>query len=109
MTTIYKTLTFDSAHQLEGHEKCGKLHGHTYRIEIWITGKPSGQWNFVLDFHEIKKYFDQFDHSNEVIRVSAETMAQDACNYFYKLPQKIDKVKVRVWETPTAYAEAERV
>ena len=44
----------DSAHYLPGHGKCGKVHGHTYKVEIVIEGdkKESGM---VMDFYDIKK------------------------------------------------------
>jgi len=29
----------DSAHYLPGHGKCGKMHGHTYKIEVLIEGE----------------------------------------------------------------------
>jgi 6-pyruvoyltetrahydropterin/6-carboxytetrahydropterin synthase len=105
-TTIYKTMTFDSAHQLEGHEKCGLLHGHTYKVELWLTGEPIGQWNFVYDFGAVKKYFNQYDHSNIINKDSVEIMVKKAVKFFFK-EDNIKKVKVRIWETPTSYGEIE--
>jgi len=29
----------DSAHYLPGHGKCGRVHGHTYKIEVIIEGE----------------------------------------------------------------------
>ena len=107
MITIYKTITFDSAHILEGHPKCGKLHGHTYKIEMWITGEPAGDYGFVIDFKEIKDYFNKYDHSGVVLNISAEKMASESADYFLNKFSNIKQVKARVWETPTAYAEAE--
>lgn len=40
-TTISKAFTFDAAHRLphvpEGH-KCGRMHGHTYRLTVSLSG-----------------------------------------------------------------------
>jgi 6-pyruvoyltetrahydropterin/6-carboxytetrahydropterin synthase len=109
MLSVYKTGYFESAHKLEGHPKCGKLHGHSYKYEVWIEEKyrnvTNDQWFFVLDFHEIKEYFNQFDHSDSVIDVSAETIAIRAWDHFAKKLKSTSKVKVRIWETSTSYAE----
>jgi 6-pyruvoyl tetrahydropterin synthase/QueD family protein len=55
---IYKEFTFDSAHFLpnvpDGH-KCKEMHGHTYRLRIWIKGKPDPVLGWVMDFAELKK------------------------------------------------------
>jgi 6-pyruvoyl tetrahydropterin synthase/QueD family protein len=109
LVKIYKVGYFESAHQLRGHEKCGLLHGHSYKYEVWITGIRSGEWNFVIDFHDIKNYFNQFDHSNKVITKSCEDFVVDAVDYFFNLSENIKKVKVRVWETVNSYAEHERI
>ena len=29
----------DSAHYLPGHGKCGRVHGHTYKIEVLVEGE----------------------------------------------------------------------
>ena len=31
--------TFDSAHFLPNHPKCGRIHGHTYKVEIEVEGE----------------------------------------------------------------------
>ena len=103
MITVYKTVSFDAAHQLEGHSKCGVLHGHTFRAEVWVTGEPAGEFGFVLDFHDLKNYFQQFDHSG-LITDPVETMVKNAVDYFIK-NDNVKKVKVRIWETPSSYAE----
>ena len=104
VVTVYKRTDFESAHKLEGHPKCGVLHGHSYKVEVWITGRPTGPWNFVYDFTEIKAYFRQFDHSDVIITKSAEAMAVEAAGHFKR--DNVMKVVVRIWESATSYAEA---
>ena len=54
--TIFKQFTFDSAHFLplvpDGH-KCREIHGHTYKLTIFIDG-PLVDPGWVVDFGEIK-------------------------------------------------------
>jgi 6-pyruvoyl tetrahydropterin synthase/QueD family protein len=66
---ITKKFTFESAHFLplfpEGH-KCRRLHGHSFRLEVNISGDigPDGT---VMDFGDIKKivkpFVDKLDHN----------------------------------------------
>jgi len=56
-------LTLDSAHQLhlEGDSKCNNLHGHRYEIHVEIVDYHEER-DIVVNFHEIKKFFDMYDH-----------------------------------------------
>lgn len=66
---ISREFTFEAAHRLPrvpaGH-KCGRLHGHSYRVEITIAGpvRPTPGW--VMDFADLKAAWtpvgDQLDH-----------------------------------------------
>lgn len=66
---IWKEFTFDAAHVLpnvpEGH-KCRRLHGHTYRVRVYVSGEPDDRVGWVMDFGEIKAAFepiiDHLDH-----------------------------------------------
>ena len=55
---IFRSFHFEAAHYLphfpEGH-KCRRLHGHSFRLEIGIAGKPDPYSGAVMDFGEIKK------------------------------------------------------
>lgn len=66
---LYREFTFEAAHRLprvpEGH-KCARLHGHSYRIQVHVTGEVDPATGWVMDFGDIKKAFrplyDQLDH-----------------------------------------------
>jgi len=109
MVTIYKKGTFESAHLLKGHPKCGKLHGHSYKYEVTISSsnlvKP---YDFVLDFHAVSDYFKQFDHSDIIIKYSCEVMVMKAVQHFHSLLKKQHTIKVKIWETATSYGECEQ-
>lgn len=55
---IFKQFSFDSAHFLPnvppGH-KCREIHGHTYRLILYIKGDPDPNFGWVMDFAEIKR------------------------------------------------------
>ena len=55
---IFKNFTVESAHFLpnapEGH-KCRRLHGHSFKIEIHVTGEVSPDLGWVIDFGDISK------------------------------------------------------
>jgi 6-pyruvoyltetrahydropterin/6-carboxytetrahydropterin synthase len=54
--TIVKTFTFDAAHFLpsmpEGH-RYRRLHGHSFQVELALTGTPDPAHGWVQDFEEI--------------------------------------------------------
>lgn len=72
---IYREFTFEAAHmipQLPEWHCCGRLHGHTYRVDIWLRGEiPAGRPWF-KDWGEIDepiaKILELVDHRylNEV-------------------------------------------
>lgn len=56
LTVVSCEFHYDSAHRLplvpDGH-KCGRLHGHTYRLIVEVAGNVRED-GFVVDFAEIK-------------------------------------------------------
>jgi 6-pyruvoyltetrahydropterin/6-carboxytetrahydropterin synthase len=74
-TTIITEVRFESAHRLPnvpvGH-KCARLHGHSYRCEIHVTGPVDFHTGMVMDFAVIREAFQplhaELDHHylNEV-------------------------------------------
>jgi 6-pyruvoyltetrahydropterin/6-carboxytetrahydropterin synthase len=66
---IFKEFTFEAAHRLPeappGH-KCGRLHGHSFRVEVHVEGNIDARAGWVMDFADIKEAFqplyEQLDH-----------------------------------------------
>jgi 6-pyruvoyltetrahydropterin/6-carboxytetrahydropterin synthase len=58
-------LTIASAHMLVRHDKCAKIHGHNYQVEIEIEGELDEN-HMIIDFGLFKsnvvKMLKQFDH-----------------------------------------------
>ena len=44
---------FAAAHFLYQHDKCSRLHGHNYSVNVELTGKLNDK-HFVVDFFEVK-------------------------------------------------------
>ena len=51
---IHTNLRFSAAHMVIGHPSCGKIHGHSYIVDVTVEGERSGQFGFVIDFKELK-------------------------------------------------------
>ncbi|HVO78335.1 MAG TPA: 6-pyruvoyl tetrahydropterin synthase family protein [Methanomassiliicoccales archaeon] len=56
---------FSASHFIPGHPKCGRLHGHSYSVNLVLHGEK-GERGMVLDFVPLKKTLreiaDEFDH-----------------------------------------------
>lgn len=54
---IFKTFTFEAAHRLPnvpaGH-KCARLHGHSFVVEIHVSGDVNADTGWVMDFADLK-------------------------------------------------------
>jgi 6-pyruvoyltetrahydropterin/6-carboxytetrahydropterin synthase len=66
---IFKEFTLEAAHWLPnvpiGH-KCARMHGHSFRVQVYVAGAVDPKLGWVLDFAEIKAAFapieEQLDH-----------------------------------------------
>lgn len=99
------------AHKLElpYESKCQNLHGHNYLIKVELEGTLNKQ-GMVVDFAHLKRIIkEKYDH--QVIRMgvnpTAENMVNNIIDYL-RTQLKVDKVKVRVYETRNNWAEDER-
>jgi len=72
---IFKEFVFEAAHRLPhvppGH-KCGRLHGHSFKVEIYVSGPVGEKTGWVQDFADIKAafapFYEKLDHNylNEI-------------------------------------------
>lgn len=66
---IFKVFSIEAAHWLpnvpEGH-KCRRMHGHSFRVEIHVSGPLEPGLDWVMDFADLKAAFqpieDAIDH-----------------------------------------------
>ncbi len=109
---IFKEFTFDSAHFLPnvpvGH-KCKEMHGHTYRLRVWIDGKPDPVIGWVMDFAELKKIIkpviEKIDHT---VLNNIEGLENPTCEHIaiwiwdHIKPLVPALAKIELHETPTS-------
>jgi 6-pyruvoyltetrahydropterin/6-carboxytetrahydropterin synthase len=66
---IFRAFTIEAAHRLPnvpaGH-KCARLHGHSFRVVIHVSGDVDAHTGWVMDFADVKRafqpLFDRLDH-----------------------------------------------
>jgi len=111
-TTIFKEFTFEAAHRLpfvpEGH-KCARLHGHSFRVEVHVTGDVNPDTGWVMDFADIKAAFKPLhvvlDHNylNEIQGLENPTSENLACWIWDRLQQSMPQLsRIVVRETCTS-------
>lgn len=123
---ISKEFTFDASHHLHCYEgKCKNLHGHTYKVIIGISGMTD-ETGLVMDFGDLKAIWKKdvevyLDHRylNETLP-KMNTTAENIVVWIYEqfsealskdentLGRGVRMEFVRLYETPTSYAEAKR-
>lgn len=66
---IFKEFSFEAAHRLPNvapEHKCFRLHGHSFRCEVHVSGPLDARLGWVLDFAGIKAavkpVIEQLDH-----------------------------------------------
>ncbi|HID42527.1 MAG TPA: 6-carboxytetrahydropterin synthase QueD [Archaeoglobaceae archaeon] len=105
---------FDAAHKLVGYEgKCSELHGHGWKIEIFVTGENLDEIGILIDFKVLKEKLEEiirkFDHSylNDFREIGNPT-SENISKYIFrklKLPESVRLEKVRVWENSDSWCE----
>ncbi|MCU5405550.1 6-carboxytetrahydropterin synthase QueD [Bacillus cereus] len=124
---VSKEFTFDAAHHLHCYEgKCKNLHGHTYKVVFGISGYVN-EIGLAIDFGDIKEIWKNeieiyLDHRylNEMLP-AMNTTAENMVVWIYeKMAEALTKENrvneykgarvefVRLFETPTSYAEVRR-
>jgi len=61
----YSGIRFSASHFIPGHDKCGRLHGHSYVLHLVLHGEV-GEDGMVMDFVDLKKALrdivEELDH-----------------------------------------------
>lgn len=133
MLSITKTFHFEAAHRITDYDgACRLLHGHSYKLEVSISGNLIGDSDMLLDFKDLKSLVtslvmdpwdhalllknnvvnhSDFDHLNDKIywmeeEPTAERMvlwiAEKLSN---SLSEDLTLSKLKLYETENSYAE----
>ncbi len=109
---IFKIFTIEAAHRLpnlpESH-KCTRLHGHSFRIEVHVSGEVNEEKGWVQDFGDVseafKPIFNQLDHYylNEIVGLENPTSENLARWIWVRLKPSLPLLsKLVIRETCTA-------
>jgi 6-pyruvoyltetrahydropterin/6-carboxytetrahydropterin synthase len=117
---VYREIHFSSAHRLRNYcGKCENIHGHNWRVRLYVTRKELDKTGFVMDFKDIdrilKKITDLLDHKDlnaleqfDEINPTAENIALFIFNEAEKEVAALDSEasvsKVYVWESERSCA-----
>ncbi|HUK91393.1 MAG TPA: 6-carboxytetrahydropterin synthase QueD [Blastocatellia bacterium] len=113
---------FSAAHALREYRgKCENLHGHNWKVEVYVRGQKLDKAGMLVDFKLVKdaarncmRYLDHYNLNelkpfDKELNPSSENLASFI---LHQVAAEIDdnrvKVyKVRVWETPSTSATYE--
>ena len=109
---------FAAAHQLTMvGAKCENMHGHNWKVEVYVTGEKLDDGGVVMDFGVIKKHvadiMSMLDHKYlnelEFFQQSQPSSENIAAFVARQLQQRIDNTTVKVsrvtaWESDDASA-----
>ncbi len=109
---------FAAAHQLKMvTQKCENLHGHNWKVEVYVSGKELNNSGVLMDFGEIKKHLagimealdhkflndiEHFKSSNPSSEVIAKYIADQL--QFKITDPRVRVSRVSVWESDDACA-----
>lgn len=120
---VTKRASFEAAHHLNNYDgKCSRVHGHSYKLEVTVSGYINPDEISDIDFateamvcdftrlkNIIKKVTDVYDHSDLNYYFDQPT-AEVMCVHIYEeLKELVDSdctiECVKLWETEDSYAE----
>jgi 6-pyruvoyltetrahydropterin/6-carboxytetrahydropterin synthase len=107
---------FAAAHQLRNFQgKCEKLHGHNWRIEVFVEGEKLNDAGLLIDFKEVKdathRILEELDHSflNELPQFKDQNPSSEniAAYIFTRLSNELNHANIKVskvtaWESDSA-------
>ena len=99
---------FSAAHFLSNYQgKCENLHGHNYKVRLWVQGENLDEGGMLADFSLLKKalkeVLDPLDHSclNELVIFKGNPIADDPSSeriarfIFDKVKEKLPELGIK--------------
>ncbi|MCU0633166.1 MAG: 6-carboxytetrahydropterin synthase [Methanolinea sp.] len=130
ISRIFKEVHFDASHRLLHYQgKCAFLHGHRWKVEVWMEGRVDEKTGILVDYNTIKSVIERFDHQvllnqedplvsaiqaiQPVITTPGEPTSELLASFIAdllneecaRLGLQARVIRIRVWESPTCHAE----
>lgn len=119
--SVGKEFIFHAAHKDEtAEDKCGRLHGHTYRLEVEVHGELLAGHSMLIHGDVLKeiyrekieplvehRYLNETCPYNPTMELVLMWIA-DILAAELRSVQEVTGLYVKLWETPTMYAETIR-
>lgn len=119
---LSKEFQFHAAHRdVEATDQCGRLHGHTYRVEVWVDGH-CGSRPMLIHGNRLKDIYSanlepSLEHQylndtlpfNPTMENVARWMTTELAKGLHALEDNkhLFRCGVRLWETPTMSVSTE--
>jgi len=108
MYKVVKCFEFEAAHRLieTCTEKCKRIHGHTYKLEVELSAEELGPDQMVCDFTKLNQFvkegiIEEFDHV--LIEKAPKRVIKEIGDCFvYETDKRMNRTKVFLKEQPTA-------
>ena len=130
---IAKEFRWEMGHRLPEHfGQCKNIHGHSYKMIVEFEGELDKN-KMIIDYYDVENIInpiiEKLDHAfmvngkdkivleflekmnSKKVVVNFQSTAENICLYLLNevkkasLPENVNSVKVRVYETPFDYAE----
>jgi 6-pyruvoyltetrahydropterin/6-carboxytetrahydropterin synthase len=110
---------FSSAHQLRGYKgECEKLHGHNWKVQVYVLAERLNEIELAMDFHELKglteEVVSQLDHGflNDIFPFTEKNpSSENIAKWIYDSLKKklgdgedVNLSAVTIWESETCSA-----
>jgi len=113
MYTLRVEAAFAAAHYLSHyHGKCENLHGHNYRVRLWVRGETLDAGGMLVDFGALKTALREavalLDHRNlnDLPEFAGDPSAERVAAFLYRRVRErgVRPLAVDVFETPGSMA-----
>ena len=117
--SVTKCFGFEAAHHLPRYEgACNRLHGHSYKMQVTVSGSVDEITGMIMDFTVLKsivkeKVVDKYDHQNLNQFFPNPTAENMVIHIFRELSEAFTNLgltveSVKLWETESSFAECRR-
>lgn len=117
--SVTKSFGFEASHYLPEYDgACNRLHGHSYKMQVTVSGSVDEATGMVVDFNVLKsivnkEVVNKYDHrhlndffSNPTAENMVQHIFKELNEHFTKMGLELESVKL--WETASSFAECRR-